>query len=173
VGVAFSAMVLGAAIGHESVNYVATQPGRHGARVAWLAEFLIAFGMMSMVLVSTNHAASAPYTGLFAGAMVAAYITVEAPFSGMSMNPARTLGSALPAGAFRGLWIYFTAPPLAMLGAAVLYTAFAGQSGVFCAKLNHDGDAPCIFNCRIDEMPGWKRRGGSGIQEQGTEQHER
>jgi aquaporin Z len=165
-GVAVSALILGRAIGHESVNYVATQPGRHGLRVAWISEFIIAFGMMGMVLVSTNHAVTAPYTGMFAGMMVAAYIAVEAPLSGMSMNPARTLGSALPARAFRGLWIYFTAPPLAMLLAAVLYVSIAGQDQVFCAKLNHNGDARCIFNCRVDEMPGWKRRSPSGIKEQ-------
>jgi aquaporin Z len=146
------------------VNYAATQPGRHGAGVAWAAEFVIAFGMMGMVLVSTNHARTAPYTGIFAGLLVAAYIAVEAPLSGMSMNPARTLGSAVPAGAFRGLWIYFTAPPLAMLAAAGAYTAVAGPEGVYCAKVNHTGNAPCIFNCRIDEMPGRKRPLAPGIQ---------
>ena len=33
------------------------------------------------------------------------YITLESPLSGMSMNPARTMGSALMAADFRGLWI--------------------------------------------------------------------
>ena len=35
-------------------------------------------------------------TGVFAGCLVALYITFEAPLSGMSMNPARTVASALP-----------------------------------------------------------------------------
>ncbi len=61
------------------------------------------------------------YTGLAAGALVALYITVEAPLSGMSMNPARTFGSALPAQLWQAVWIYFTAPPLGMLLAAALY----------------------------------------------------
>src|SRR5262249_49118850 len=50
-------------------------------------------------------------TPLFAGALVATYISVEAPISGMSMNPARSLASAIPAGAWGPLWIYFVAPP--------------------------------------------------------------
>lgn len=153
-GVRLSAAVLGHFVRHANVNHAATLPGAAGAGPAWLAEFVIAFGLMSMVLYSTNHAETAPYTGLFAGAMVASFIAVEAPLSGMSMNPARTLGSALPARAYRGLWIYFTAPPLAMLAAAWVYMSFAGPGSVYCAKLDHDGPWPCIFNCRIDEMPG-------------------
>jgi Major intrinsic protein len=39
----------------------------------------------------------------------------------MSMNPARTFGSALFAQNFAGLWSYFTAPPLGMLLAAELF----------------------------------------------------
>ena len=36
------------------------------------------------------------------------------------MNPARTFGSALLAGKFGGLWIYFTAPPLGMRTSAAI-----------------------------------------------------
>ena len=164
-GVAISVALLGRLLRHKAVNYVATQPGQRGTGVAWLAEFAIAFGMMGMVLLSSNHARTAPYTGVFAGLLVASYIAVEAPLSGMSMNPARTLGSAVPAGAFRTLWVYFTAPPLAMLAAAAVYTGFAGHDRVYCAKLEHPAHGACIFNCRIGEMPGWNRTASLGIQE--------
>ena len=50
-----------------------------------------------------------------AGALVALYIIFEAPLSGMSMNPARTVASALPAHVWTDAWIYFLAPPLGML----------------------------------------------------------
>ncbi len=163
-GVGVSAAALGRCIRHERVNYAATQPGSRGPLVAWAAEFIIAFGMMGMVLISTNHSRTAPYTGIFAGALVALYIAVEAPLSGMSMNPARTLGSAVPAKAFRGLWIYFTAPPLAMLAAAGLYATLTGAEHIYCAKLNHEGHAPCIFNCRVDQIPGRNPGIGGGIQ---------
>ena len=56
----------------------------------------------------------------YAGALVATYIMVEAPLSGMSMNPARTLASAAPAGVWDAVWIYFIAPPLGMLLAGLL-----------------------------------------------------
>lgn len=153
-GVSLAHTLLGRHVRHESVNYAATLPGRYGLRIAWLAEFAIAFIMMTMVLFSTNHSRSAPYTGIFAGLLVALFIAVEAPISGMSMNPARTLGSALFARSFRGLWIYFTAPPLAMLCAAGLYVTVVGREHVYCAKINHEGHARCIFNCNIRSLPG-------------------
>jgi aquaporin Z len=75
------------------------------------------------------------------------YIIVEAPLSGMSMNPARTFGSALLARDFPGLWIYFTAPPLGMLLAAELFTRRYGLERVLCAKLHHPAIGRCVFGC--------------------------
>lgn len=164
-GVRVARAVLGRYVSHANVNFAVTVPGKRGIRAAWIGEFVIAFGMMSMVLVSSNHASSAAYTGMFAGVLVVLFITIEAPISGMSMNPARTLGSAVHAREFRGLWVYFTAPPLAMLAAAALYTAMFGLGGVYCAKLNHQGHQRCIFNCRNHELlgPGATPSGSIGI----------
>ena len=53
--------------------------------------------------------------------MVATYITIESPYSGMSMNPARTFGSALPSGIWHGFLIYLIVPPVAMLAAAEVF----------------------------------------------------
>jgi aquaporin Z len=104
--------------------------------------------MMSMVLVVSNRAGLAHFTGIGAGLLVAAFIVFEGPFSGMSMNPARTLGSNVLADATRTLWIYFAAPPLGMLLAAELYLRRHGPSRVRCAKLHHPSDGDCIFRCR-------------------------
>jgi aquaporin Z len=98
-----------------------------------------------VVLYISNHHRLSPFTGLFAGALVAIYITLEAPFSGMSMNPASSMGSALYADIFNGLWIYFVAPPLGMLGAAELYLWWKGKLAVKCCKLHHDNPKRCIF----------------------------
>lgn len=131
-----------------SVNYVATLPGAGGVGVAFAAEMAISFAMMSLVLVMSNHPRLARFTGAAAGALVAAYITVEAPLSGMSMNPARTLGSNLLASSTSTLWVYFTAPTLGMLLAGECYARWPGSATVRCAKLHHAGSAPCIFGCR-------------------------
>jgi aquaporin Z len=78
---------------------------------------------------------------------VLTYITFEARLSGMSMNPARTLGSAIVAQVWTALWVYFTAPPLGMALAAELYSRLKGPNAIRCAKLHHDNDRRCIFRC--------------------------
>ncbi|MGH7702620.1 MAG: aquaporin, partial [Gemmatimonadales bacterium] len=79
--------------------------------------------------------------------------------SGMSMNPARTLGSAVPAMVWTALWVYFIAPPVGMLLAAELHPWLLGRQRVFCAKLQHDSDRPCIF-CEYQASGRGPERGG-------------
>jgi aquaporin Z len=147
LGVGLSAAFLGRGVAHPAVNYVVTTPGPRGAPLAFLAEAVISFGLMSAVLIASNTERLAGFTGVFAGALVAAYITLEAPLSGMSMNPARTLGSAIPANTWSALWVYFTAPLLGMLLAAEAYRRIRGAQHVICAKLHHHNSARCIFRC--------------------------
>ena len=148
LGVVFAGALLGRAlVADPSVNYVATLPGEAGVTPAFVAEVFISFGLMLTVLVVSNNKRLNRYTALFAGTLVATYITFEAPFSGMSMNPARTFGSALPGGVWTALWIYFLAPPIGMLLAAECYLRFKGRAAVLCCKLHHDNDQRCIFNC--------------------------
>ncbi len=144
-GVGLVALLLPEAVAHPSVHYVATVPGSAGVAVAFAAEVAISFGMMTLVLWVSNTPALSRSTGVLCGGLVALYISLEAPLSGMSMNPARTLASALAAGDFTSLWLYFTAPPLGMLAAAELYLRAFGGVGVHCAKLHHDNDKRCIF----------------------------
>ncbi len=147
MGVLIAASALGALIADPSVNYVATVPGPSGPVIAFIAEALISFILMTVVLTVSNTNHLARWTGLFAGTLVAIYISIEAPLSGMSMNPARTLGSALSAQVWTALWIYFTAPPLGMLLATEVYLRVKGANGVACAKLHHRNNKRCIFRC--------------------------
>lgn len=151
-GVVFSSVVIGRALAHPSVNFAATQPGIWGTGAAFVAELLISFLLATTVLAVSNHKGLSRFTPYFAATLVATYIMFEAPFSGMSMNPARTLGSAIPAHAFHALWIYFIAPPLAMLIAAEAYVRVRSARAVYCAKLNHHNAARCIFRCRYMEL---------------------
>jgi aquaporin Z len=144
-GAALAALALGGALGDPAVHYVVTVPGPHGPGVAIAAETAISFLLMSIMLTVSNTPRLSRFTGIVCGLLVATYIRFEAPLSGMSMNPARTLGSALAAFEWRGLWIYFAAPLLGMLGAAELYLRLFGEDGVFCAKLDHASDVPCVF----------------------------
>jgi len=145
-GVALVSATLGAVVRHPAVNYVTTAPGTGGPWVALGAEALISLGLMTTVLVVSNTLPLARFTGIFAGALVALYIIAVAPISGMSMNPARTTASALPAHMWTALWIYFVGPPLGMLVATELYRRVLAAP-VFCAKLHHQNARRCIFRC--------------------------
>jgi len=151
-GVLASALLAGAPVRHSSVNYAVTITGSGGPAVAFAAEFVISFALMSTVLVVSNNKRLSRFTGFFAGTLLVLYITLEAPLSGMSMNPARTLGSALSAHEWTALWVYFSAPPLAMVLAGQLYRLRLGANRVFCAKLHHHNNERCIFRCNYGAM---------------------
>jgi len=137
--------MLGDSFKDEHVNYVVTIPGKWGAIPAFAVEVLIAFIMMSTVLLTSNDKTLSRYTGIAAGILVMLYVILSGPISGFSMNPARTIASAVPAGQYASLWIYLTAPFIGMFSAAVLYRAHEGS--VRCAKMYHTKIYQCIFNC--------------------------
>ena len=145
LGVSIAALTLGWRIADPSVQYAATYPGIPGQGVAALGEFVISFLQMTIVLSLSNHPRFGRLTGLVAGLMVATFIMIESPYSGMSMNPARTFGSALPSGIWHGFFIFLTVPPLAMLAAAQVFIWRKGTSAVHCCKLDHSPARDCIF----------------------------
>ena len=148
-GMAVAALILHAPVlAHPAVNFVVTRPGAQGSAVAFVAEAVISFALMLTVLFVSNSHLTNRYTGLVAGALVALYITLEAPLSGMSMNPARTFASALSAQQWTAIWVYFTAPLVGMLTAAAAYLRLRGAAAVLCCKLHHENGQRCIFRCR-------------------------
>jgi aquaporin Z len=149
-GVVLAALALGALAAHPGVRFALTLPGSAGALAAFAAEVALSCLLMLTVLVTSNLRRTAPYTPFFVGALIALAIALEAPVSGTSLNPARSLGSAAGAGVFSSLWLYFTAPPLGMLLAAELYLRLRGARAVHCAKLHHANAQRCIFRCGWD-----------------------
>jgi len=151
-GVALALLLIGPPLQHAAVNYVVTAPGPGGSTVAFVAEFVISALMMSMVLWVSNSRRLSRFTPIFAGTLIATFIAFEAPLSGMSMNPARTVGSGMSAGQWTAVWAYFAAPILAMLSASLFYRLWRGSDQVFCAKLHHHNNQRCIFRCRFGEL---------------------
>jgi aquaporin Z len=151
-GVGVSEFILGYPLRHMQVNFAVTRPIPAGENLAFAAEFGISTLLMLTVLAASNHPKFARLTPHLAATLVAAFIIFESPLSGMSMNPARSFGSAVFAREWDSLWIYFTAPPLGMMTAAGLYAATRGLKRVYCAKLDHPFFEPCIFHCRHSEL---------------------
>jgi aquaporin Z len=112
---------LGSTFAELPVRFIVTRPGALGSGTAFAAEFFISFVLMLTILLVSNERRWARYTGLLAGLLICVYVSIESPLSGMSMNPARTLASALPARDWNHLWLYFTAPVAAMWLAARVF----------------------------------------------------
>ncbi len=151
-GVLVADTLIGPPLADAAINYVETVPGSDGAGVAFAAELLISAILMLTVLIVSNSRHFARWTPLFAGALLAIYITFEAPLSGMSMNPARSLSSALFAMNSKALWVYFTAPLMGMLIAARVYELVKGARAAHCAKFHHHNNQRCIFRCTFGEL---------------------
>jgi aquaporin Z len=145
LGAGLAALLFRRWIADPSVNYVATVPGMAGLLAAFIAEVGISFLLILVVLGVSNTPRLAGLTGIVAGALVALFITFESPISGMSMNPARTTGSAAFAHLWTGSWIYFLAPVLGMLLGAECYLRVGRPRPVACAKMHHDLAVHCIF----------------------------
>jgi len=143
-GAALVSALLGSVFTGPPISAIATTPGPAGPLAAFLAEAGMAFGLMLLVLTTAGTLRVMRLTGLFAGALIAVYITVEAPLSGMSLNPARTTSSALVGGHWSHLWIYYLAPSLGMLLAVEAYRLLRGSRPVACAKLDHSPHHRCI-----------------------------
>jgi aquaporin Z len=108
-------------IADPAVNYAVTIPGMDGIWVALMLEALLSFLLFAVVLLGSNSPKWSPYTGYFVGLLLVVFITFESPFSGMSINPARTVASALPANVWTGWWVYFFGPVLGMNTAGYFY----------------------------------------------------
>ena len=148
VGALLGAYAAGLAWGPltSGVQYAVTVPGE-GYTVwgALAAETFITFLLVFTIFVCVNKPRIAPRTGIIAGSLVALLVMIEAPVTGTSLNPARTLGPAILASNYNALWTYFAGP---IAGALLAVATYRGQIGAqtVCAKLYHTEKYPCPFD---------------------------
>ncbi len=143
-GVLLAWLALGDELAAKEVNFLPTVPGQYGVGAAFIGEAAIAFVMMWVVLFTNDHHRLRRYTPYFASILVAIYIAVESPISGMSMNPARTFASAIVGNTWTAWWIYFIAPATAMLAAAEVHLRIRRRrSSVVGSRLDHPDAAAC------------------------------
>lgn len=152
------AQTIGAVVGVGAVRFVAgdlatavdlgmTRPGAGISRIAACGyESAITFLLMFLILTCLNRPKIAPRTGIAAGLLVALLVMIEAPLTGTSLNPARSLAPALLMGRLDDVWIYLVAPPIgAVLAAHAWRGRFGARQSLICAKLYHGGASPCQF----------------------------
>ncbi len=128
-----------------SVELGATRPGSGvtiGSAIA--CEAAITGLLMFLILTCLNTPRFAPYTGIAAGSLVVMLVTIEAPITGTSLNPARSFAPALLTGRLDVVGLYLVAPPLGAWIAARLWRGRSvARHALICAKLYHAGPSPC------------------------------
>jgi aquaporin Z len=106
-----------------SVAYAATLPGPGGPWVAVLGEAGATFCLVAGLLLFVGHPRLRAFTPALFPFLYAFLVWLEAPLSGTSTNPARSLGPALVAGNLRGWWVDWLGPLLGTVAAVVLRRA--------------------------------------------------
>jgi aquaporin Z len=83
-----------------------------GVGGAFLAEVVLTFLFVLVVLAATSHVSSAGFAGLAIGMALTVVHLIGIPLTGTSVNPARSLGPALVVGgdAIKQVWLFIVAP---------------------------------------------------------------
>jgi len=133
---------------YPAVHYNLTKPGPGGWPVALVAEAGITGFMMLVLLVTLHMQRLKKLTPPLLAGLLAVYIILETPLSGMSLNPARSLGTAAAVGRYPALWVYFVGPLAASWLTAVAFSCFFKGTSL-AAALRRPTEGP-----RPDPQPG-------------------
>ena len=97
--------------------------GEYNMGAAFMFEVVATFLFMVVILGSTGKGASAGFAGLAIGLALVVIHLVGINVTGVSVNPARSIGPALFAGghAISQLWLFIAAPIIGAVGAGLLF----------------------------------------------------
>lgn len=121
-----------------SVQLGVTQPGRGlGPIGAAAVEALMTGLLVAAIFFMVAHPRRARWTPLVVWLLIALLVWQGAPYTGTSLNPARSLAPAAIISLWHDLGVYLTGPFLGGLVAVGLFTALPGVE-TLTAKLYHD-----------------------------------
>ena len=146
--------------GHRaaSVHYGRTTPGPGvGTAQAVGLEAVMTAALVLVIFAFVSSARTARWTPLAVLVLVAVEVWRGAPYTGTSLNPARSLGPALVGGGVADLWVYFAGP----LAGAVLAVAVwrAVPRVTLTAKLFHDPRYPSVVRSLLPVAASLRRLG--------------
>lgn len=129
----------------RSVEFGATWPGQgYSTTEAFLGEVVTTFAMVSLLTIFLAYRRIRPFTPALFPPLYSFMVWAEAPISGTSTNPARSLGPSVISGQWQGWWIYWIGPMLGTLLALLAFSYLAKRIEV--AKLYHfDSDRDRLF----------------------------
>lgn len=111
-----------------------------GFAAALIVEFIVAAVFIAVVLGATDKRAPKGFAPLAIGLAYALAIEIAAPITRGSVNPARSLATAIFGGdwAIQQVWLFWLAPLLGAAFAGFIYKAFQAPAGTSFADLIED-----------------------------------
>jgi aquaporin Z len=131
-----------------SIGGAVTHPGSVSTAGAVALEAGMTALLLGVVLAFVSSRRLARWTPLALVPLITAIIWLGSPWTGASLNPARSEGPALAFWDPADLWLYFVAPALGALAAAALW-----RGRPLTAKLFHDPRYPCSLRSELPAMP--------------------
>ena len=116
-----------AAGGFASNGYGDLSPGHYSMMAAALTEFLLTAFFVIVIVGSTDRRAPVGFAGIAIGLTLTLIHLISIPIDNTSVNPARSTGPALIAGAaaLSQLWLFWVAPLLGgLFGGALFHGLF-------------------------------------------------
>ena len=92
------------------------------AGISFLIEVILTFVFVIAILGVTSRESNGNIAGLVIGGTLVLVHLLGIPFTGTSVNPARSFGPALIAGNLGGIWVFLLAPLVGGALAAVVYS---------------------------------------------------
>jgi aquaporin Z len=104
-------------------------PGKYGLGAAFLAEAVLTFFFLMVILGATDKRSNPAMAGLVIGLALTLIHMVGIPVTNLSVNPARSTGPAILVGgwALGQLWLFWVAPLVGAVAAGVTYKCLSGE----------------------------------------------
>jgi aquaporin Z len=109
--------------GFASNGYGEHSPGGYSLTAAFVAELVMTFFFLIVILGSTHRRAPVGFAGLTIGLALTLIHLISIPVTNTSVNPARSLGPAVFVGgwALSQVWLFFVAPIVGAIVAGLLH----------------------------------------------------
>lgn len=107
-------------------------PGGYSLLAAFITEVVMTFMFLMIILGATDHRAPAGFAPIAIGLALTLIHLISIPVTNTSVNPARSTGVALYAGAelLSQTWLFWVAPILGAIAAGYFYTYFFSESNL-------------------------------------------
>jgi aquaporin Z len=113
--------------GFAANGYGTHSPGQYSLLAAFVAELVLTFMFLVVILGATDRRAPAGFAGIAIGLSLTLIHLIGIPVTNLSVNPARSTGPAVFVGgwALQQLWLFWIAPIAGAAAAGAFYRTMA------------------------------------------------